>query len=34
MIQMNLGTKQTHRHRKDGYPRGKVGKRNKVGVWD
>ena len=35
---MNLFTKQkqTHRHRKQmyGYQRGKVGERNKLGVWD
>ena len=35
MIQMNLFTKQTHRHRKQtyGYQRGKGG-RDKLGVWD
>ena len=38
MIQMNLFTKQkqTHRIRKQiyGYQRGKVGGRDKLGVWD
>ena len=38
MIHMNLFTKQkqTHRLRKQthGYQRGKVGGRNKLGVWD
>ena len=35
IIQMNLLTKQTHRHRKqtDGYQRGKGGG-DKLGVWD
>ena len=35
MMQMNLFTKRSHRHRKQtyGYQRGKDG-RNKLGVWD
>ena len=35
MIQMNLFTKQTHRHRKQtyGYQKGKKG-RDKLGIWD
>ena len=38
MIQMNLFTKQTHRHRKQtqGYQRGKLGggRRDRLGLWD
>ena len=36
MIQMNLFMKQTHRHRKQtyGYQRGKVGGRDKLGIWE
>ena len=38
MMQMNLFTKQkqTHRHRKQtyGYQRGKMGGKDKLGVWD
>ena len=36
MIQMNLFTKQTHRLQKQtyGYQKGKVGGRERLGVWD
>ena len=38
MIQINLFTeqKQTHRHTKqtDSYQRGKVGRRDKLGIWE
>ena len=36
LIQVNLLTKQTHRHRKQtyGYQRGKRGEGDKLGVWD